>query len=67
VIDCLTRKFDDFTAVDNLKLSMYNGEILALLGHNGAGKTTTLNMLIGMLKPTSGNAYVLGYDIATNM
>jgi len=37
------------------------------LGHNGAGKTTTLNMLVGMLKPTDGNAYMLGYDIATNM
>jgi ATP-binding cassette subfamily A (ABC1) protein 3 len=38
-----------------------------LLGHNGAGKTTTLNMLVGMLKPTEGNAYMLGHDIKTNM
>jgi len=46
---------------------MYKGQIFALLGHNGAGKTTTVNMMIGMLKPTSGNAYLLGHDITTNM
>jgi len=37
------------------------------LGHNGAGKTTTLNMLVGMLKPSAGNAFILGNDITTNM
>lgn len=46
---------------------MYKGQITALLGHNGAGKTTTVNMLVGMLKPTKGNAFMLGYDIKTNM
>jgi len=46
---------------------MYKGQIFALLGHNGAGKTTTLNMLVGMVKPSEGNAYMLGYDISTNM
>jgi len=46
---------------------MYKGQIFALLGHNGAGKTTTVNMMIGMLKPTSGNAYILGYSIINDM
>jgi ATP-binding cassette subfamily A (ABC1) protein 3 len=54
-------------AVDGLRLHMYGMGIFSLLGHNGAGKTTTLNMLVGMVKPTDGNAYMLGYDISTNM
>lgn len=44
-------------------MTMYNGQIFALLGHNGAGKTTTLSMLTGLLYPTSGKAEVLGIDI----
>ena len=46
---------------------MFINQITCLLGHNGSGKTTTLNILVGMLKPTSGNAYMLGSDIKTNM
>jgi ATP-binding cassette subfamily A (ABC1) protein 3 len=44
-------------------MTMYNGQIFALLGHNGAGKTTTLSMLTGLLNPTSGKAEVMGIDI----
>jgi len=58
----LTKKFDDFTAVDTLTLRVRAGEILALLGPNGAGKTTTVRMLAAILKPTSGRATVAGFD-----
>ena len=50
-------------AVDGLELEMVKGQITALLGHNGAGKTTTMNMLIGMLAPSSGYAKINGHDI----
>ena len=58
----LTRHFDDITAVDNLNLEIYPGEVLGFLGHNGAGKTTTVRLLNGVLTPTSGKAQVLGLD-----
>ena len=58
----LVKKFGDFTAVDNVSFSVSKGEIFGLLGENGAGKTTTLRMLATMLKPTSGNAVLKGYD-----
>ncbi|KAK7503139.1 hypothetical protein BaRGS_00005765 [Batillaria attramentaria] len=50
-------------AVDNLTLNMFEGHITALLGHNGAGKTTTMFMLTGFFPPTSGTAFINGYDI----
>ena len=59
----LTRKFGDFTAVDNVNFYIPKGEIFGLLGPNGAGKTTTIRMLCGIINPSSGNASVLGYDI----
>jgi ABC-2 type transport system ATP-binding protein len=59
----LTKKFGEFTAVDELTLSVEAGEILALLGPNGAGKTTTVRMLASILKPTSGKATIAGYDV----
>ena len=59
----LTKKFGDFTAVNNLNLKVKKGEIYGLIGPNGAGKTTTIKMLCGLLTPTSGNAYVLGRKI----
>lgn len=59
----LTRKFGDFTAVNNVNFYIPKGEIFGLLGPNGAGKTTTIRMLCGIIAPTSGNATVLGYDI----
>ena len=59
----LTKKFEDFTAVDNLSLEINEGEIFGLLGPNGAGKTTTLSMLATLLPPTSGNAIINGFDV----
>ena len=58
----LTKRFQDFTAVDTLNLSVAEGEVLAILGPNGAGKTTTVRMLGSILKPSSGSATVAGYD-----
>jgi ABC-type multidrug transport system ATPase subunit len=63
----LTKMFGDKTAVDNLNLSMYSGQVFVLLGHNGAGKTTTINMLTGMISPTSGNAMIAGKNIKTQL
>ncbi len=59
----LSKKFDDFLAVDGVSLSVGKGEVLALLGPNGAGKTTTVRMLTSVLQPTSGYAEVAGYDV----
>ncbi|XP_040393590.1 phospholipid-transporting ATPase ABCA7 isoform X3 [Cygnus olor] len=50
-------------AVNGLSLDFYEGQITSFLGHNGAGKTTTMSILTGLLPPTSGTAYVLGWDI----
>ncbi|KAG2483446.1 hypothetical protein HYH03_017700 [Edaphochlamys debaryana] len=54
-------------AVDHLDLQIERGRITALLGHNGAGKTTTIHILTGMLQPSSGRAWVNGFDTATQM
>ncbi len=59
----LTRKFGDFTAVDNVSFDVSRGEIFGFLGANGAGKTTTIRMLCGLLLPTSGEASIAGFDI----
>jgi ABC-2 type transport system ATP-binding protein len=59
----LTKKFGDFTAVDRVSFTIERGEIFGFLGPNGAGKTTTIRMLLGLLRPTSGYAQVLGLDI----
>lgn len=59
----LTRQIEQRTAVKNLQLEIYIGEIFGLLGHNGAGKTTTFRMLLGLLHPSSGTIKVLGYSI----
>jgi len=59
----LTRIFNDVVAVDGIELNIKKGELFALLGPNGAGKTTTINMLCCLLKPTSGTASIMGYDI----
>jgi ATP-binding cassette subfamily A (ABC1) protein 3 len=63
----LRKDFGNKTAVDNFSLSMYSGQITALLGHNGAGKTTTIGMLTGALAPTAGSATVAGRDIRRDM
>ena len=60
----LTRNFGDFTAVDHISFEIPKGEIFGLLGPNGAGKTTTIRMLCGLLKPTGGEARVMGFDVA---
>jgi len=56
----LVKRYDDFTAVDNLSLDIKYGEIYGLLGANGAGKTTTIKMLCGLLAPTSGQVSLAG-------
>jgi len=58
----LTKKYNDFVAVDRLNLSIKQGELFGMLGPNGAGKTTTVLMLLGLTEPTSGTCRVLGYD-----
>ena len=62
-IEGLTKKYKDLTAVDNLTLSVENGELISLLGINGAGKTTTVKMLSCLTEPTSGDAYLNGKSI----
>ena len=59
----LTKYFGKLCAVDALTLQVEAGEIFGFLGPNGAGKTTTINMLTGLLRPTSGTATLAGYDI----
>jgi ABC-2 type transport system ATP-binding protein len=59
----LTRRFDKKVAVDHLNLSVYEGEFFGFLGPNGAGKSTTINMLVGLLRPTAGQALIGGIDI----
>lgn len=62
----LTKMYGKFTAVNNISFSMVNGEILGLLGPNGAGKTTTIQMLLGVLKPSSGSITYFGKDLVKN-
>ncbi len=62
----LVKKFGDFTAVNDLSLEIREGEIFGILGPNGAGKTTTINMILGLLKPTSGKIFINGLDISTH-
>ena len=64
-IEGLTKQFSSFTAVDNISFSVNRGEVLGFLGPNGAGKTTAMRMVSGFLTPTSGTAYVGGYDVTT--
>lgn len=62
-----TAKKRKFAAVKSLQLTLYENQILALLGHNGAGKSTTISMLVGLLPPTSGDALIFGKNILTDM
>lgn len=61
----LVKKFDDFTAVDNISFNVKKGEIFAFLGPNGAGKTTSIKMLTTLLHPTSGKISINGFDPVT--
>lgn len=62
-VNNLTKTFKKFTAVDNVNFSIKEGEIFGFLGPNGAGKSTTIRMLTTLLRPTSGQAKVAGYDV----
>ena len=59
MVQNLVKKYFGKRVVNNLSLTLFKDEILVLLGHNGAGKTTTINMLTGLVKPTSGSAKVM--------
>lgn len=59
----LTRRFGAFVAVDHVSFEVARGEVFGFLGSNGAGKSTTIRMLCGLLKPTSGQAFVDGVDV----
>ena len=61
----LVKTFGDFVAVDGVSFTVERGEVYGWLGPNGAGKTTTIRMLLGLLRPTSGEARVLGFNPAT--
>ncbi|KFM16867.1 Nod factor export ATP-binding protein I [Marine Group I thaumarchaeote SCGC AAA799-B03] len=61
----LTKSFGDVTAVDDISFSVENGEIFGFLGPNGAGKSTTMMILTTLLKPTSGQALISGYNVMT--
>src|SRR5580698_2718501 len=62
----LTRRFGDFTAVENVNLIVEAGQFFGFLGPNGAGKSTTIKMLTGLLAPTSGTIRILGADLTQN-
>jgi ABC-2 type transport system ATP-binding protein len=62
----LSKKFGAFTAVNTISFEVSKGEIFGFLGANGAGKTTAMKMLIGISKPTSGEAIVAGFDVKNN-
>lgn len=59
----LRKNFGGKAAVDGLDLTIYEGQIFALLGHNGAGKTTTISMLTGLIAPSGGTCVYKNYDI----
>ncbi|MEK7375858.1 MAG: ABC transporter ATP-binding protein [Candidatus Margulisiibacteriota bacterium] len=65
-VENLTKKFGQFTAVDNISFKVEKGQILGFLGPNGAGKSTAIRMLCGILEPTSGGGSVAGFDIVKN-
>ena len=62
----LSKKFIDFTAVNNIDLVIESGEFIGILGPNGAGKTTVIKILTGLLKPTTGNVYINGWLMNRN-
>jgi ABC-2 type transport system ATP-binding protein len=65
VVENLTKLFGGFTAVDHVSFVVRRGEVYGWLGPNGAGKTTTIRILLGLLRPTEGSCYVLGYNSTT--
>lgn len=63
----LSKRFGDLVAVDSINFEVRRGEVFGFLGPNGAGKTTTIAMLLGLVRPTSGSAEVLGHDLRHNL
>ena len=63
IVSGLKKRYDGFPAIDGVSFSIKMGEVFGLLGPNGAGKTTTIRILSGLLKPTSGNALIMGNDV----
>lgn len=66
VAENLTKIYGDYKALNNLNLRLNKGEIFALLGQNGAGKSTTINIFLGFLKPSEGNAKINGISVVDN-
>ncbi len=64
-VHSLTKRFGDFTAVDNVSFAVSRGEIFGFLGPNGAGKTTTIKMLTGLIAPTTGEGWVAGISVTS--
>ena len=65
MVQHLTKRFGSFSAVEDVSFNVQPGEVFGWLGPNGAGKTTTIRILLGLMKPTSGEAFVLGMNSAT--
>jgi ABC-2 type transport system ATP-binding protein len=65
-VENLTKRFDDFTAVSGVSFEIERGEIVGMLGPNGAGKTTTIQMILGLITPTSGEIRIFGHSMATH-
>lgn len=63
IVDTITKRFGDFQAVKSLSFKVNAGEVLGIVGPNGAGKTTTIKMILGLLKPDSGNIKLFGESI----
>ena len=63
-VENITKKYGDFTAVDNINFEIDEGEIVGFLGPNGAGKSTTMNMITGFIEPSFGKIFIDGYDIS---
>ena len=62
-VNSLYKQYGEMTAVDGISFQVARNEIVGLLGPNGAGKTTTLNMILGVLEPTSGSIQIEGIDV----
>ena len=62
VLENLSKKYGTFTALEDLSLKLYPGQILGLIGPNGAGKTTAIKILVGLIRPTAGTAQIAGAD-----